>query len=79
MLLHGADGQHFWKTCSQLEKYNARFVLENVGLLFYGSYLLPYNPEIKLVHIEKVVRKPKWLILLAGLSWYDQAGRGQGK
>ncbi len=23
-------------------------------MLFYGSYLLPYNSEIKLVHIEEV-------------------------
>lgn len=28
----------------------------SVGALFYGSYLLPYNPGIKLVHIEWAVR-----------------------
>lgn len=47
------------KTCSQLEPAQYRFCPEEgkrkrLRVLFYGSYLLPYNSEIKLVHIEEV-------------------------
>lgn len=47
------------KTCSQLEPAQYRFCPEEgkrnrPRVLFYGTYLLPYNSEIKLVHIEEV-------------------------
>lgn len=47
------------KTCSQLAE--AQYVFcpvkrqsERGRVLFYGTYLLPYNSEFKLVHIEEV-------------------------